>query len=240
MHPKMTQAALAELARRLPADADKTPRLITIKAQLGRAQVIVADLIQRKAALESDTALSPAGRRDQFRSHVAKTVAADLARLSKIADLTGLKLDASQARNEAFPAPDKADAAAASRRVEYRSLLRSMKNEGERIDAALGNPEVAAAILESADFASGIHPQSRKALVKAMVARDPVRSAQAAEIDVARDALVILRETAGLARGAASELGEFEPREIAPFIAASTDAAEVERSATRAVDAMSL
>jgi hypothetical protein len=239
MNPKLTQAALAELARRLPAGSDTVARLVAMKAATGKTQVIVNTLLERKNALDADVSLSPAGRRDKLREFVGKTIAGDVARLGKVAELTKGKLDAWQKRIET-PAPfEKTDAAGATLRAELRSLLRAM-SPGERITAALNDPQIRAAALESLPMASGLLPEAFAKLTDAMVAADPDRSRQAQEIEAARDGLVILRESIGLARGAVAELGEFQGHEIGPFIAANVDAAEVERAAIRNVDSMAL
>lgn len=149
---------LQRLERVYQASLDAADAVVTAKAELHKTN-------------EKHKRYTPAGLADQLREYVGNDVTPKLSPMK--AELERAKGDilTKRAQLKPKPASDPKDAAAAIRRAEIRSFLRSMTDD-QRRTALMGrdaNPEYIAAMLEAPAAESGVPNSSYKLLYDAAV-----------------------------------------------------------------------
>lgn len=183
------------------------------KAALTKALDLNVALRAKHAQIAADDKLSPIGKQDAFRKHLAEN-AHQLVRARKAVD--ALKAKTAQYLASVQPkAPDKTDFAAAVTRSDYRQMLREMPI-GKRMSLLLApdaDPTMLQAVLESpVNELSGINQETRRLVTQNAVERE--NPGATARIEKIRDAIELAEVATGAAFGTALKTAEFPNQHV--------------------------
>jgi hypothetical protein len=135
----------------------------------------------------------------------------EVVRIRKTVDTMRAKLGERRAR--LLPAKaDPANVASAVMRMEMRTMLRGLKNPGERLKLLLADPSMTEAALEAPDSMSGINAQMRDLITTNVIERN--HAGALAQIEKAEEAIELVDVAARVLGNTSRDAAEFPSDDV--------------------------
>jgi hypothetical protein len=197
------------------------PALQPALAAITRALDAHTKMEKKAAEVARDTHRTPIGKKDVMQKFVGEN-AHEVARIRKTVDVMRTKL--TERRAKLMPAKaDPANVASAVMRMEMRTILRAMKNPGERLRLLLDDPAMMEAALEASNTMSGIDNQMRELITTNVIERN--HPGALAAIEKAEEAIELVDVAARVAFNTGRDAAQFPNDNVfASFVETSVGA----------------